>query len=229
MTEIILKKPQFLAAASLFASKDMYRYYLNGVLIEPDPLGGVFLVATDGHRMVVFRDPEGMTDKPHILPVSKRLFNACKFSAKAGERELIADGDLIHLYEKQNEDEPDARIDVSIYCEIDGTFPDWRRAFQEIKVGMQGVSDSVNHTLLAAFSSMIKAAYGTKADALPIRLVQFGPAPMLILHEQRDWFGLLMPLRSKQIENNQLPFDIGIEPEAEAEPDSNQKPAIAAE
>ena len=229
MTEIILKKPQFLAAASLFASKDTCRYYLNGVLIEPDPLGGVFIVATDGHRMVVFRDPEGMTDKPHILPVSKRLFNACKFSAKAGERELIADGDLIHLYEKQKEDEPDARIDVSIYCEIDGTYPDWRTAFQTIKVGMQGTSDSVNHTLLAAFSSMIKAAYGTRADTLPIRLVQFGPEPMLILHEQRDWFGLLMPMRSQQIKSDNLPFEIGVDINPAEKQASNQKPAIAAE
>lgn len=82
MTEIILKNPAFLAAASLFVSKEETRYYLNGVLIEPAPQGGVFLVATDGHRLVCFHDPEGMTDAPPYRPRAKtpvrRLQIQCK-------------------------------------------------------------------------------------------------------------------------------------------------------
>ena len=44
-----------LAAASAFASKDETQYYLNGVRVEFDETGATY-VATDGHRMICFRD-----------------------------------------------------------------------------------------------------------------------------------------------------------------------------
>lgn len=40
-------------------STEETRYYLNGVRIEPCPEGGVLLIATDGHRLLVFRDADG--------------------------------------------------------------------------------------------------------------------------------------------------------------------------
>ena len=40
-------------------SKEETRYYLNGVFIEPHPVGGAVLVATDGHRMLVAHDEKG--------------------------------------------------------------------------------------------------------------------------------------------------------------------------
>ena len=35
-----------------FVSKDDRRPYLTGVLVEPRPIGGVLLVATDGHALI---------------------------------------------------------------------------------------------------------------------------------------------------------------------------------
>ncbi|WP_119309670.1 hypothetical protein [Cohaesibacter haloalkalitolerans] len=204
MTEIIITRPEFLAAASLFVSKDGLRYYLNGVLIEPDPRGGIFLVATDGHRLVVFRDPDGMTDKPHILPVPKHLFDACKYSAKAGKRELMADGDLIHLYENIVEEEPSVRVHVSIFSEIDGTYPDWKAIIPGSTIEQQQ-SDSFSCPYLSSFGQLIIAAYGNSQEHKAIRLLQNGQGGALVLHNTIDWFGMLMPMRLN-IDRVSLPF-----------------------
>lgn len=37
-------------------STEETRYYLNGVHLEPHPCGGAFMVATDGHRLIVVHD-----------------------------------------------------------------------------------------------------------------------------------------------------------------------------
>src|SRR4051812_43815958 len=46
---------RILAAAVPFASKDETRYYLNGVCLEIEPRA-VTYIATDGHRMIAYRD-----------------------------------------------------------------------------------------------------------------------------------------------------------------------------
>lgn len=45
--------------AMMAQSVEETHYYLNGVRIEPCPEGGALLVATDGHRLLVFRDAHG--------------------------------------------------------------------------------------------------------------------------------------------------------------------------
>jgi hypothetical protein len=57
-----------LAAAAVCQAHDDVRYYLNGVYIVPDPDGGVQLVSTDGHRMLIITDPNGScADKKGII------------------------------------------------------------------------------------------------------------------------------------------------------------------
>ena len=55
MENTVSFNPKWLKAAAMIAARRDIRYYLNGVLVE------VFekearLVATDGHRMVIFRN-----------------------------------------------------------------------------------------------------------------------------------------------------------------------------
>lgn len=55
-----------------FIAKDDIRYYLNGANIRPlEDDKGVMIVATDGHRYVVIRDPEGFAEKEIIVAVQK--------------------------------------------------------------------------------------------------------------------------------------------------------------
>lgn len=70
------------AAAYVFASTEETRYYLNGVLVEPHPDGGVLLVATDGHRMVAIKDDEGETNGTWICAAPSEITAVCRKRAK---------------------------------------------------------------------------------------------------------------------------------------------------
>lgn len=54
-----------------FMAKRDIRYYLNGINVRPLAGGGVMLVATDGHRFIVMRDPDGRTEAPIVVRVDK--------------------------------------------------------------------------------------------------------------------------------------------------------------
>lgn len=53
-----------------FAAKKDIRIYLTGVNIRPID-GGVMLIATDGHRFVVMRDPNGYAERELVVDVHK--------------------------------------------------------------------------------------------------------------------------------------------------------------
>jgi len=46
------------------------RYYLSGVLIEPDPSGGAWLVATDGRAILVARDKTASAPKAAVVSLT---------------------------------------------------------------------------------------------------------------------------------------------------------------
>jgi hypothetical protein len=54
-----------------FAAQQDIRYYLNGVNIRPLDDGSVMIVATDGHRYIVVRDPHGFAEREMIVTISK--------------------------------------------------------------------------------------------------------------------------------------------------------------
>lgn len=61
------------AAALLAVSTEETRYYLNGVLIEPNPAGGVTVVATNGHILIAIHDADGETNGSWICPVPSHM------------------------------------------------------------------------------------------------------------------------------------------------------------
>lgn len=61
------------AAVMLAVSTEKTRYYLNGVLIEPCPIGGVNLVATNGHLIIAVHDKDGETNGKWICPVPSQM------------------------------------------------------------------------------------------------------------------------------------------------------------
>lgn len=54
-----------------FAATQDIRYYLNGINIRPLEDGSVMIVATNGHRYIVVRDPHGYAEREVIVSVSK--------------------------------------------------------------------------------------------------------------------------------------------------------------
>lgn len=54
-----------------FVAQQDIRFYLNGINIRPLDDGSVMVVATDGHRYIVVRDPNGYAENEIIVGVSK--------------------------------------------------------------------------------------------------------------------------------------------------------------
>jgi hypothetical protein len=67
-----------LAALHPFTAVKDVRYYLDGVLIEPDPVGGAVAVATNGHVMLVVNDFEGECEAPVIVQFESTLATQMK-------------------------------------------------------------------------------------------------------------------------------------------------------
>ncbi|MBF8177696.1 hypothetical protein [Herminiimonas contaminans] len=63
-----------------FAAQNDIRFYLNGINIRPLDDGSVMIVATNGHRYIVVRDPNGYAEKEVVVGLSK---DALKHSANA--------------------------------------------------------------------------------------------------------------------------------------------------
>lgn len=54
-----------------FVAQQDIRFYLNGINIRPLEDGSAMIVATDGHRYIVVRDPHGYVEQEVIVNVSK--------------------------------------------------------------------------------------------------------------------------------------------------------------
>jgi DNA polymerase III sliding clamp (beta) subunit (PCNA family) len=54
-----------------FAATQDIRYYLNGINIRPLEDGSVMVVATNGHRYIVVRDPHGYAEQEIIVGINK--------------------------------------------------------------------------------------------------------------------------------------------------------------
>lgn len=54
-----------------FMAQNDIRHYLNGINIRPLGDGSVMIVATDGHRYIVVRDPAGYAEKEVIVSICK--------------------------------------------------------------------------------------------------------------------------------------------------------------
>lgn len=79
-----------LRLAHMAISKEETRYYLNGVHIEPHPVRGAILVATDGHRMVVIHDADAECDEDVIVKLPGYALAQCKLPRSLLSEKRIA-------------------------------------------------------------------------------------------------------------------------------------------
>lgn len=202
--------------ASRFVSTEETRYYLTGVLVEPHPCGGVNLVATDGHRLMVIYDARGEAESPAIVRLGKVALKACKPTAaekKANEARTLAV-------------QPDgtALISDSFACLVgtdretivDGTFPDYRRCIPNISEA-SGAPGAFSSAQLATFGDAGSDMMGKKTTPMTMRGTSAGAPHVVTWDYLPNAFGVIMPMRVEddgQIPAffNARPFDT---PEAE--------------
>lgn len=179
---------KLLRIASMFSSKGSIRYYLNGVYVEKAD-EGVILVATDGHRLIVINDKTGNCGEDgKIIRLSKNIILETKKSKLEKEERLVEiseDGELTIRSQPEGE-----KIVTYPHGFIDGTFPEWRSAFQW---NIEKPSPSAfNAKYLNDFGRVSKELNGS--EYISIKGTEDGPS--IVNFYNCDYaFGVIMPVR----------------------------------
>lgn len=121
-----------LRALSLFAAKNDIRTYLNGVCIEKaENRPGVYLIATNGHAMIIIHEPDGMLvheGKSVIMRLPKEMISAYSRARRHSSISVIAKGNRVSLGSGFESEQDDGEFYVMPGRPwAPGTYPDWRR------------------------------------------------------------------------------------------------------
>lgn len=121
------------AAVSHCASTEEARYYIGGAYIEPHPMGGVTMVATDGHLLAVAYDPTGKVDAPLILKGAWKDKAVRPARGESASRRLVATitaegtDTLARLTTPEGQDAGALMVRA-----VAGAFPPWRRVWPDV-------------------------------------------------------------------------------------------------
>lgn len=172
---------KYLKAAAIVASKEETRYYLKGVAVQAGDKGA-FIVATDGHRAMAFRQSsEAQAPVDIIIPAD--IIAGIKPNKYDERAELT------------QESENRWRIDYCgtsiVFSPIDGTFPEWRRV---VPKEISGETAQFNPAYVGDFAKVAKAL---AAEGDCVKIAHNGGRPALVTFgDAIDGFGLLMPTRA---------------------------------
>ena len=170
-------------AAAICASKEETRYYLKGVAIQASAKG-VFIVATDGHRLAAFKQLQGYDGESFNIIIPLDIIAKIKLNKKDPLATLkLADG-LLNQWSITHDG---STITFNV---VDGTFPDWQRI---IPSELNGKTAQFNMTYLGDFAKVAKALTGSETS---VSIAHNGDGPALLsFGEEIDGLGVLMPLR----------------------------------
>ena len=178
----------FLAAAALFVSRDKTRPYLGGVYIELAKGGGPLLVATDGHRLIALRDPDGVCEKPFICAVPGVL------------RKFINEKNVGHVHfvghQAQVTTSWGTLSDIVTAPPVDDEYPDWRNSIPAQKTTRPVTFFNVNGAYIGDFARAAQIMNGGTIAGLTITSVGKEKSPLLVTAETCNGplFGLQMPV-----------------------------------
>ena len=181
-----------LRATLVAVSTEETRYYLNGINLEFTP-DGVTMAATDGHRMIVLRQPYGehAATAAHasvIVPrdlVAKLKINPRMKTLDTTDLTIGDDGRL--TFEHAGESFGGSRID--------GAFPDYRRVVPQDLDGKPAQYDPI---YLADFAKARKELGGDRTTSPIVRYN--GGSPAVVDFAYGTGFqaiGVLMPIRDR--------------------------------
>jgi hypothetical protein len=178
-------------AAYVCVSTEETRYYLKGVFVEPHPVTGALLTATDGHRLIVIYDEKGICTKSTIVSLDSIGLRACAPHNKTLRRLLVRPDGIIEI--------PGAFLS-SKSCIIDSTYPEYRRIIPDREWPNKPASFNVAYFKdFERIGGMLSAADGKKSDYKAIRVLTGDKDgdPALVLYPHFDAaFGILMPMRA---------------------------------
>lgn len=184
----------FLAVAT-FQSTEEVRYYLNGVCVQNHPESGVILVATDGHVLGTYHDESAEysgDDRGHIIGLDKAQRQLVKQAIRRAEK-LPGDGYSVRLALLDNGNVHPVDENIFAECEVDATFPDWRRVLPcdgtdtraEKYQGAISFSPALLLTFNTAFPKKpIVLHVGDRSQAVGVRVAG---------HD--SFYGVIMPMR----------------------------------
>jgi DNA polymerase III sliding clamp (beta) subunit (PCNA family) len=168
-----------------FAATQDIRYYLNGVNLRPLEDGSVMVVATNGHRYIVVRDPHGFVEREVIVSISK---DAIKHASNAKHTlDVMSNGTAMFSGEVAQPlfIQPGNSI-------IEGDFPRIERVASTIGY-KEGINGAVNPSYLADALSVAKSfgnsiRFFTRDNDSPLNFVLGGLGDL-------ECFGGIMKMR----------------------------------
>jgi DNA polymerase-3 subunit beta len=179
-----------LRAVLVAVSTEETRYYLNGINLEFTP-DGVIMAATDGHRMIVLRQPYGehaATGAHASVIVPRDLVAKLKIKLRTLDETTLTiadDGKL--TFEHAGEMFGGARVD--------GTFPDYRRVVPQ---DLDGKPAQYNPAYLADFAKARKELGGDRTTSPVVRYNGGSPAVVDFAYgTDFQAIGVLMPIRDR--------------------------------
>lgn len=219
MQPIARVNPKYFAAISQFIAVKDVRYYLEGIFIEPHPVKGVVLVATDGASLALIHDPDGWVKEPIIVGgLSKGLISAC--AAKGSEKRMTVPAQLyISQHGAVVSSDEAAHTEVnpfdvySLHMSkidiVDGKFPNYRRVI-ELRREAGHAFPCVNTQYLARLDAVAKLLIPGNKYGWGVELQSTGRTTSVLARftqcdlEQR-FLALVMPMRSYVQLKNPLP------------------------
>jgi DNA polymerase III sliding clamp (beta) subunit (PCNA family) len=168
-----------------FAATQDIRYYLNGVNIRPLDDGSVMVVASDGHRLIVVRDPNGYAEREMIVRIDK---DALKHASNAKHTlDVMSNGMAMFSGD----------VAQPLFIQpgnslIEGTFPRVERIISTIGY-REGIHGAVNPTYLTEALTIAKSfgnsiRFFTRDADSPLNFVLGGLGDL-------ECFGGIMKLR----------------------------------
>lgn len=181
-----------LRAVLVAVSTEETRYYLNGINLEFTP-DGVTMCATDGHRMIVLRQPygeHGATGAHASVIVPRDLVAKLKINPRMkplDETTLTIGDDGKLTFEHAGEMFGGSRVD--------GSFPDYRRVVPQ---ELDGKPAQYNPAYLADFAKARKELGGDRTTSPVVRYNGDSPAVVdFAWGTDFQAIGVLMPIRDR--------------------------------
>lgn len=180
-----------------FISTEETRYYLGGIHVEANPKGGALCVATDGYRLGVANDADGLCHEsvivrfPKIIKAERSFLGewlVCMLTAPAKGYIAIVPGS-----QKDGQEDTaqyavervgDARLSIGQAVIDYSNYPDWRKVIPIPKE--DAPVRRFNRKYLQSFGDYI-TVIGDGADT-----------PQIVQTGDSQFFGVLMPMRGER-------------------------------
>lgn len=195
-----------------FVSSEETRYYLKGVFVCPaENVPGVHMVATDGHKMLVGYDSEGIAPESGVIiqtqgnkiPGKEMTCprNATRLDVSIAKHNLHENGPNMTGQVIAHSEAGENLHGLVMLTEVEATFPQWQKVLPTGEIKGQGASFNANY--IAQLAKVAGVYSGRKDPVMRIlqkdmaspALVTFGP-PQIDNGGACGLFGVIMPMRN---------------------------------